>query len=331
MRAFTVAKAARLDVLSTLRTALDRALAAGRTRRQFAREIEPELRRLGWWGRQMVAGPGGTEVARLGSPWRLRTIFDTNLRTAHAAARRRRQAADAASRPYWMYSSRQDGRTRPAHAALDGAVFRADDPFWDTHYPPNGWNCRCRVRALTAGQVRARGVRVRDSRRGDGELRRVMQEAGIDKRTGEIIERPGTAYAWTDAAGRAHTLLPDPGWSYDPGRTPFGGLVEGGRGVAAHLDPAVGEGRSWRALGLPPRLPAPNSTRTRGKYSGRAPGEFRRFGVVAGGDRGGGRARIRRDSAGIDRRAESGAVQSSSSSITRNSAAITTTIAPNRK
>ena len=260
-RAFTVAKAARLDVLSALRGSLDRALAEGHTYRTFARGIEPELRRLGWWGRQMVAGPEGVEIARLGSPRRLRTIFHVNMRAAHAAARRQAQDANAGSRPFWMYSARLDSRTRPDHAALDGAVFRADDPIWNTHYPPNGWNCRCRVRALTEAQVRARGLRVRDSRR-DGELRRVMQEVGTNKRTGEVVERPGTAWAWTDALGGKHVLLPDPGWSHNPGASPFGGLVPGGRDAVRPLDPAAGEGRTWRALGLAARLaPRPDPPR----------------------------------------------------------------------
>lgn len=275
-RAFTVAKAVRLDVLSTLRGALDRALAEGHTYRTFARGVEPELRRLGWWGRQMVAGPEGVEVARLGSPRRLRTVFHTNMRTAHAAARRQAQDANVKSRPFWMYSARLDARTRREHAALDGAVFRADDPIWDSHYPPNGWNCRCRVRALTEGQVRARGLRVRDSRR-DGELRRVTQEVGTDKRTGEVVTRPGTAWAWTDAGGK-HVLLPDPGWSHNPGASPFGGLVPGDRGAVRPLDPAVGEGRGWRALGLPPRLvPRPDPPRRE-----RRPDRAERAGQVYG-------------------------------------------------
>ena len=218
-RAFTVAKAMRLDVLESIRGAVDKALERGQTRREFARDIEPRLRALGWWGRQFVAGPGGVERVQLGSPWRLRTIFDTNMRATYGAAREQAQTANVESQPYWMYSSRQDSRVRPAHAALDGAVFRADDPIWKTHYPPNGWNCRCRVRPLTERQVRARGARVLDTRQGDGELREVLQEVGTDKRTGEVVERPGTAYDWTDpATGKRWSLLPDPGWSYNPGR-----------------------------------------------------------------------------------------------------------------
>ena len=222
-RAFTVAKAVKLDVLESIRGSLDEALRKGMTRREWAKNIEPELRKLGWWGRQFVAGPGGVERVQLGSPWRLRTIFDTNMRVTAAAARGQAQLADTDSRPFWMYSSRQDSRVRPGHAALDGAVFRSDDPIWQTHYPPNGWKCRCRVRALTARQVSARGARVLDSRT-DGELREVMQKVGLDKRTGEEIERPGTAFTWRDDSGQSHTLLPDPGWSYNPGKTGQGRL-----------------------------------------------------------------------------------------------------------
>ena len=90
-----------------------------------------------------------------------------------------------------------------------------------------------------------------------------MQEAGVDKRTGEIIRRPGTEFSWTDSAGR-HVLLPDPGWSYNPsqGAALYDALTgRGGRLATTLPDPAVVPGnRSWRDYGLPATLlrrPAP--------------------------------------------------------------------------
>ena len=213
-RAFTVAKAAQADVLESIRERLNQAITAGRTRREFAESLEPTLQKLGWWGRRIVVSPdGGAEKVQLGSPHRLRTIYDSNMRSTFGAARQRHQVENAESRPFWMYDARNDGRVRPSHAAMDGRVFRADDPIWQTHYPPNGWNCRCRVRALTPAQVRARGLRVSDSA---GALEAVQQEVGVDKRTGEVITRPGTAYRLRDAAGQVHVLTPDAGWGSSP-------------------------------------------------------------------------------------------------------------------
>ena len=251
-RAFTVAKATRLDVLQTIRGGLDRALRDGTTERAFLRELEPALRKAGWWGRQTVVDPaGGAEVVQLGSPARLRTIFRTNMRTAYAHGRYRRQAANARSRPYWQYDARDDDRTRPSHAALDGRVFRHDDPFWNTHYPPNGWGCRCRVRALTQSQVERRGLSVSRGRRG---LHPVTQEVGVDKRTGEVVTAEGTEYRFR-SGGRRHTLLPDPGWSYNPGKA--SPLYD--RPADGDLDPwplADTRQQTWQDFGLPARVPA---------------------------------------------------------------------------
>lgn len=55
--------------------------------------------------------------------------------------------------PYLRYITAGDERVRHSHALLDGVTLPVDDPFWDAHYPPNGWNCRCTVQQV-AGQPR---------------------------------------------------------------------------------------------------------------------------------------------------------------------------------
>ncbi|WP_130472761.1 phage minor head protein, partial [Candidatus Magnetaquicoccus inordinatus] len=147
-KAFTVAKAGSLDILQTIRQHLDQALAEGKSEKWFIDTLTPILQEKGWWGRQTLINPAGEEQSvQLGSAWRLHTIYQTNIQAAYMAGRYREQLENSDHRPYWMYVAVIDGRTRPAHAALDGSVFRFDDPIWATIYPPNGWNCRCSVRA----------------------------------------------------------------------------------------------------------------------------------------------------------------------------------------
>lgn len=47
--------------------------------------------------------------------------------------------------PFLKYVTAHDELVRDSHRLLDGAIYKVSDPFWNTHYPPNGWNCRCIV------------------------------------------------------------------------------------------------------------------------------------------------------------------------------------------
>jgi uncharacterized protein with gpF-like domain len=49
--------------------------------------------------------------------------------------------------PFWEYNAVGDDRTRPTHQALDGSVYPANHPFWDAHFPPWDFMCRCGVSA----------------------------------------------------------------------------------------------------------------------------------------------------------------------------------------
>ncbi|AHJ98946.1 phage head morphogenesis protein [Hymenobacter swuensis] len=42
-----------------------------------------------------------------------------------------------------QYETVGDSRVRPEHRAWDGITLPADHPWWQTHYPPNDWLCRC--------------------------------------------------------------------------------------------------------------------------------------------------------------------------------------------
>ena len=46
---------------------------------------------------------------------------------------------------YLQYRTAGDDLVRPEHAALHGITLPMKDSFWNTYYPPNGWNCRCTV------------------------------------------------------------------------------------------------------------------------------------------------------------------------------------------
>ena len=45
--------------------------------------------------------------------------------------------------PNLRYETMEDERVRSSHRVLNGIVRPIHDPFWNTYYPPNGYNCRC--------------------------------------------------------------------------------------------------------------------------------------------------------------------------------------------
>lgn len=219
-QAFTVAKAMRLDLLSDIRAALETALQEGQTLKQFITNMQPTLEAQGWWGQQVIVDSEGVgELVQLGSPRRLKTIYQTNLQSAYMAGRKAEMEQTTETHPYWMYVAILDGKTRPSHRALHGQVFRHDDPIWSAIFPPNGFNCRCRVVALSEAAVKRRGLAVVSSA---GRSFTETVETGADKRTGEIRTATVTGLRTTDAEGRAITFHTDPGFNHAPGK----GLAE---------------------------------------------------------------------------------------------------------
>ena len=208
-KAFTVAGVTAQDVLEDIRGAIDEALKEGKTFTGFEDDIKPILQRKGWWGRNaQVDTTTGEVFGKSLDPYRLRTIYQTNMQTAYMAGRYASQIENIDNRPYWEYVAINDNRTRPSHKAMDGKVLRYDDPFWDSFYPPNGFNCRCRVRARSQADIDA-GLYVEKSK---GKLEDV--ELFVSKRSGETAKVTGYRDAITKKL-----FTPDVGWSSNAGKT----------------------------------------------------------------------------------------------------------------
>jgi len=157
-KAFTVAKITKLDLLSDIHLSLQEALAEGKPFSQWKNEIQPALEKKGWWGEVEAIDPRTGEVKDIfvGSR-RLRTIYDTNMRTAYAKGRYEAQMDSDGE--YFGYFATLDGATRPNHAKLHGTILPKTDKFWDTNYAPNDYFCRCKMRVYTKAELDARGLK----------------------------------------------------------------------------------------------------------------------------------------------------------------------------
>ena len=156
-KAFTVAKMMNLDLLKDTQASLAKAFKEGIGFDEWKNSVKPMLAKKGWLGNIKVKDPKtGKEKEIYVGNRRLRTIFNTNMRTAYAKARYESQMQSLGE--YFRYTAVLDSRTREAHRKLHGKTLPKTDKFWDTNYPPNGWGCRCKVQVLTEAECVARGI-----------------------------------------------------------------------------------------------------------------------------------------------------------------------------
>lgn len=157
--AFTVAGVMEKDILADIKLEIDRALDNGQPFQQFKKSITPILADKGWLARRTVKDPitGEEKDVELGDPRRLRTIFKTNTDMARAAGQWERIVDDSDIMPYLRYVHGPSHVPRPDHLALNNLILPIDDPFWKTHYPPNGFGCTCSVIQISARQAKKLG------------------------------------------------------------------------------------------------------------------------------------------------------------------------------
>lgn len=198
---FTVAKSAGFDILKDIYDAQLAAIAQGQTFPTFRDQLTPILQDKGWWGRKLVTDPltGQESVAQLGSVRRLRTIFDVNMRTSYAAGNWAAFDRNAAARPYLRYTAIMDSKTRPMHRLWHGTILPIGHPWWDTHAPPCGWNCRCRLVSVSDADLQRYGWSVSAAPPADPHPPTLF----VNSRTGERSMVPAGI---------------DPGFAYNPGK-----------------------------------------------------------------------------------------------------------------
>ena len=112
---------------------------------------------------------------------------------------------------------------RHQHLAWDGLVLARDDPWWRTHYPPNGWGCQCKVIGLWPRDLARLGKSQPDQapevnwidrligKYSPGGPREVSVPEGID---------PGFEYASGQDRWRSYCDRHAPATRQEPGRRP---------------------------------------------------------------------------------------------------------------
>ena len=208
-RGFMIAGATKDELLADFRSAVDAAIVSGESLEQFRRRFDGIVAKHGW-------------DYNGGRNWRSQVIYATNVRTAYAAGRYAQMTDPDVLKamPYWMYRHGDSVNPRPLHLEWNGTVLPANDPWFRTHFAPNGWGCKCAIVPITRRDLARLGKSAPDQAPDDG------------------------TYTWTDRAGVTHTIPKgiDPGWAYNVGEAAWGQPI-------AERVLAEQAGGRWRDIG----------------------------------------------------------------------------------
>lgn len=137
------------DALMTdILKAVLKALEEGTGFADFLDDFQEATRRHGWIASDAGADENAFETAR-----RAQLAFRMLTQQAYAAGRWTQIQRLKRARPYLRYVHVDPELTqrwsRHEHAAWHGVILPVDHEWWLTHYPPNGWFCRCYVMSVS--------------------------------------------------------------------------------------------------------------------------------------------------------------------------------------
>ncbi|WP_140919131.1 phage head morphogenesis protein [Limnobaculum xujianqingii] len=234
-----VAGAMKADLVNDLKKAIQTVIDDGKSIQWFRKNFDQVVEKQGWKG-------WTGEDSKAGKAWRTEVIYTQNLKSSHAAGRYA-QLTDPdvlAERPYWRYVHRSVINPREEHARWHNLVIPADDPFWDEHYPPNGFGCNCIVESCSERDLKKLG------------------------KTGPDTAPARKTQLYTDTNTGEQRLVPEgvmPGFDYTPGKSATQNALAANKQKLNTLDSAIARKNVEKLI---------NSDVFLSFYNGRLKGEF---------------------------------------------------------
>lgn len=159
-RAFTSAGMTEMSMLRKVGADVSRAISEGTGYQEFQKRFLKTADEYEWKPRTPSGVVTDRDLKR-----RANLIYDTNMSMAYSAGEWKRlntpEAIDIY--PWFRYQHHTCPHPRLAHMAWDGLILPRDDPFWITHWPPNGWRCHCTVEPVSRRDMRTNGWEVSES------------------------------------------------------------------------------------------------------------------------------------------------------------------------
>lgn len=201
LKSFSVAGAVKEDLIEDLRNSVDKIIEGGGTITDFRKDFDSIVEKHGW-------GYNGSKA------WRTQIMLQTNVSVAHHRGHWQAMNSPAVkkARPYLRYLASSSRRRRPKHTTWVNTILPIDDPWWDTHYPPNGFGCKCGVVSMDKED--------RDE---------FLQDEKDNKHPPRTTPKKDGTYTWEDSAGKKHEIPKhiDPGWDYNVGKMSSKDYIKG--------------------------------------------------------------------------------------------------------
>lgn len=171
--AFMVAGANKTAIVEDFSSAIQAAIKDGETLQDFQKRFDQIVNTHGW-------DYNGERR------WRSKLIYTTNVRQAYNAGREAQFADPKFQKtfPYLEYRHSGAERFRLIHKSWDQMVLAANDPWWDTHSPSNGYGCNCKKFAKSERAMKRLG------KTGPDTAPSIQYYDYTDKRTGEVKAIP---------------------------------------------------------------------------------------------------------------------------------------------